>query len=173
MVADEPHGQPQAPPTREGEDAGGAARPVEPSAKHDESVDHPTRLLRIAAMSRSLLEEVRHDSLDEAARERLAEIHNTSVSALREVVSEELREELDEVGLPVDVKEGAPSESELRMAQAQLVGWLEGLFHGIQASLATQQRAAQEQLQQMKERSLGPGQGGPPGGGRSKPGQYL
>lgn len=171
-MADEPQARPEAPRGPE-EQGAQQARPVEPSPEHDESVDHPTRLLRIAAMSRSLLEEVRHDSLDEAARERLAEIHNTSVSALREVVSAELREELDEVGLPVDVKEGAPSEAELRMAQAQLVGWLEGLFHGIQASIATQQRAAQEQLQRMRDRSLGPGQGDQPGGGRSNPGHYL
>jgi hypothetical protein len=95
-----------------------------------ESVDHPAKLLRIAAMTRQLLEEVRQASLDERGRERLREIYASSLQQLRGTLSEELQEELAALARPLD---DVPSESELRVAQAQLVGWLEGLFHGIQA----------------------------------------
>ena len=87
-------------------------------------------------------------SLDEAGRQRLRQIHERSLSELSEVISDDLKEELSEVMLPFD--EGTPSDSELRIAQAQLVGWLEGLFHGIQATMMTQQMMAQQQLEQMR-----------------------
>lgn len=121
-----------------------------------ESVSQPSKLIRIATMVKSMLEEVRQASLDEAGRQRLRQIHERSLAELSEVLSEDLQEELSEVMLPFD--EGTPSESELRIAQAQLVGWLEGLFHGIQATMMTQQMMAQQQLEQMRRRALPPGQ---------------
>jgi hypothetical protein len=121
-----------------------------------ESVSQPSKLIRIATMLKSMLEEVRQASLDEAGRHRLRQIHERSLAELSEVLSEDLREELGGVMLPFD--EGTPSESELRIAQAQLVGWLEGLFHGIQATMMTQQMMAQQQLEQMRRRALPPGQ---------------
>ncbi|HEX6312075.1 MAG TPA: proteasome activator, partial [Acidimicrobiia bacterium] len=115
-----------------------------------EQVTHPTKLIRIASMVRSMLEEVRRAPLDDAGRKALREIHEKSVEELEDVISPELREELDEVSLPFSAE--TPSESELRLAQAQLVGWLEGLFHGIQATLFTQQAMAQAQLEEMRRR---------------------
>ena len=132
-----------------------------------ETVSQPSKLIRIATMVRSMLEEVRQASLDEAGRQRLRQIHERSLAELSEVLSDDLKEELGEVMLPFD--EGTPSESELRIAQAQLVGWLEGLFHGIQATMMTQQMMAQQQLEQMRRRALPPGQQ-PQGPGM---GQYL
>ena len=123
-----------------------------------ESVSQPSKLIRIATMVKSMLEEVRQASLDEAGRQRLRQIHERSLAELSEVLSEDLREELGEVMLPFD--DHTPSESELRIAQAQLVGWLEGLFHGIQATMMTQQMMAQQQLEQMR-RALPPGMGHP------------
>lgn len=127
-----------------------------------EAVTQPSKLIRIASMVRNMLEEVRHAPLDEAGRRMLRQIHDKSLSELEDVLSPDLREELSEVVLPFT--EATPSESELRIAQAQLVGWLEGLFHGIQATLFTQQMAAQAQMEQMRRRALGPGPH-PPGGG--------
>jgi hypothetical protein len=122
-----------------------------------EVVSQPSKLIRIATMIKSMLEEVRQASLDEAGRQRLRQIHERSLAELSEVLSEDLRDELGGVMLPFD--EGTPSESELRIAQAQLVGWLEGLFHGIQATMMTQQMMAQQQLEQMRQgRALPPGQ---------------
>jgi len=116
----------------------------------DEAVSQPSKLIRIASMTRATLDEVRHAPLDEAGRKRLLGIYQRSLDELKEVLSPDLREELDEVFLPL-VSE-VPSESELRIAQAQLVGWLEGLFHGIQASLWTQQMAAQAQLAEVRQK---------------------
>ena len=132
-----------------------------------EAVSQPSKLIRIATMVKSMLEEVRQASLDDAGRQRLRQIHERSLSELRDVLSEDLRDELGEVMLPFD--EGTPSDSELRIAQAQLVGWLEGLFHGIQATMMTQQMMAQQQLEQMRRRALPSGQQ-PQGPGM---GQYL
>ena len=128
-----------------------------------EAVTQPSKLIRIASMVRNMLEEVRQAPLDEAGRRMLRAIHDKSLSELEDVLSPDLREELAEVTLPF--ADAIPSESELRIAQAQLVGWLEGLFHGIQASIVTQQAMAQAQMDQMRRRSLGPGQapGTPPG----------
>jgi hypothetical protein len=123
-----------------------------------EQISSPTKLIRIASMVRSMLDEVRRAPLDDAGRRRLREIHERSLSELETVLSPDLRQELSEVVLPLTAE--APTESELRLAQAQLVGWLEGLFHGIQATLFTQQAMAQGQLDQMRRRSAleqGPG----------------
>ncbi len=103
-------------------------------------------------MVRTMLDEVRRAPLDDAGRRRLAEIHERSLEELQSVLSPDLQKELDEVILPLTSE--APTESELRLAQAQLVGWLEGLFHGIQATLFTQQAAAQGQLDQMRRRAI-------------------
>jgi hypothetical protein len=115
-----------------------------------EQVTRPTKLIRIATMVRTMLEEVRRAPLDDAGRRRLREIHERSLAELEGVLSPELRKELSEVVLPFT--SDAPSDAELRLAQAQLVGWLEGLFHGIQATLFTQQAAAQSQLDEMRRR---------------------
>ena len=115
-----------------------------------EQVTRPTKLIRIASMVRSMLDEVRRAPLDDAGRRRLREIHEKSLEELESVLSPELQQELQEVVLPFS--SDAPTESELRLAQAQLVGWLEGLFHGIQATLFTQQAMAQSQLEEVRRR---------------------
>jgi hypothetical protein len=134
--------------------------------EHEEQVTRPTKLIRIASMVRTMLDEVRRAPLDDAGRRRLREIHERSLSELESVLSPDLCKELGEVVLPFT--SDAPTESELRLAQAQLVGWLEGLFHGIQATLFTQQAMAQSQLEEMRRRrALEAGQGagqGPPSG---------
>lgn len=117
-------------------------------------VTQPTKLIRIASMTRAMLDEVRQAPLDEGGRQRLAEVHSKSVDELREVLSPELQEEFNEIMIPLN-KENS-TESELRVAQAQLIGWLEGLFHGIQASLWSQQMAAQNQLQEVQKKALTP-----------------
>jgi hypothetical protein len=122
----------------------------EPVEQEGSTISEPSRLIRIASMTRAMLEEVRQAPLDEGGRRRLVEIHKSSLGALKEVLSEDLRDELDEIFAPLSSP--SPSESELRLAQAQLVGWLEGLFHGIQASLWSQQMAAQAQLEEMRRR---------------------
>ena len=121
--------------------------------------------------AKELLEEVRRAPLDEAGRSRLKEIFETSVKELGEVLSPELRDELARLSSPFDTD--TPSDAELRVAQAQLVGWLEGLFHGIQATLFAQQMAARAQLEELQRRGLPPGpQPGQPGGA-DRPGTYL
>jgi hypothetical protein len=136
-----------------------------------EQVTRPTKLIRIASMVRTMLDEVRRAPLDDAARRRLREIHEKSLTELESVLSPELQKELEEVVLPFD--SDTPSDAELRLAQAQLVGWLEGLFHGIQATLFTQQTMAQSQLEEVRRRRAiesgqpagpGPGPGEPPSG---------
>jgi hypothetical protein len=141
-------------------------------AAEGEQVARPTKLIRIASMVRSLLDEARRAPLDDAGRRALKEIHERSVHELEEILSADLRQELEEVTLPFSGD--TPSESELRIAQAQLVGWLEGLFHGIQATLFTQQMQAQQQFEQMRGRRGNPlelGQAGPEM--RQSPGAYL
>ena len=132
-----------------------------------EAVTQPTKLIRIASMVRSLLDEARRAPLDDAGRRLLREIHEKSLVELEGVLSEELKTELAEVTLPFT--SDTPSESELRVAQAQLVGWLEGLFHGIQATLFTQQMQAQKQFEDMRNRRMI--EGGPEM--RQQPGAYL
>jgi hypothetical protein len=115
-----------------------------------EQVARPTKLIRIASMVRSLLDEARRAPLDDAGRRSLRTIHERSIKELEEILSPDLRAELEEVTL--QFSSDTPSESELRIAQAQLVGWLEGLFHGIQATLFTQQMQAQQQFETMRQR---------------------
>jgi hypothetical protein len=148
-------------------------------------VEHPAKVMRIGSMIKQLLEEVRAAPLDEAGRQRLKEIHRRSIVELEDGLAPELKEELDRLSLPF--ADGAtPSEPELRIAQAQLVGWLEGLFHGIQAALVAQQMAARLQLDQIRggRAALPAGPGGipmpgmpgqPPArpGEDRAPGQYL
>jgi hypothetical protein len=127
------------------------AEPTEEGAAPD--VTQPTKLIRIASMTRAMLEEARQAPLDDGGRQRMATVHARSVNELKDVLSAELGEEFDEIMIPLN-DEGA-SEAELRVAQAQLIGWLEGLFHGIQASLWSQQMNAQMQLAEMQKRALG------------------
>jgi hypothetical protein len=139
------------------------------------SVTEPAKVMRIGSMVKQLLDEVRHAPLDQASRERLAEIYERSVTELSMALSPDLQEELHMLALPFD-HEGIPSESELRVAKAQLVGWLEGLFHGIQATLMAQQFAARQQLEQMRELPGGPPQGFPQSPNPAvaeRPGTYL
>ena len=123
----------------------------------DESIEQPAKVMRVGTMMKQLLDEVRAATLDEASRDRLKEIYETSVSELGSALSADLREELGRLALPFD-DDVAPSNDELRIAQAQLVGWLEGLIQGIQAALFAQQMAAQQQLGGMRRSELGPGQ---------------
>ena len=120
-----------------------------------EMVEQPAKVMRIGSMIRQLLEEVRAAPLDEKSRARLKEIHESSIKELEDGLAPELVDELERLSLPFTEHE-LPSESELRVAQAQLVGWLEGLFHGIQTTLFAQQMAARAQLEQMR-RALPPG----------------
>jgi hypothetical protein len=144
-----------------------------------ELIEQPAKVMRIGSMIKQLLEEVRQAPLDEAGRARLAEIHDRSIKELEQGLAPELVEELDRITLPFAVT-GTPSDAELRIAQAQLVGWLEGLFHGIQTALFAQQMAARAQLEQMR-RALPPGANpgplqGLPGlddGPERQTGQYL
>ena len=147
-------------PSREGPEA------------NSESVERPARVLRIGSMIKQLLDEVRAAPLDEASRERMRAIFDQSVTDLSGSLSPDLAEELRRLAPPF-APGTTPTEAELRVAQAQLVGWLEGLFHGIQATLFAQQMASRQQLDQMRGRSLGPGApiGQDPGGDR--PGSYL
>ncbi len=156
----------------------GAETPVAEPDQEQPSVTEPGKVMRIGSMVKQLLEEVRAADLDEASRERLAEVYERSIVELSEALSPDLQEELRTLSLPFE-EDGVPSEAELRVAKAQLVGWLEGLFHGIQASLMAQQFAAQQQLQQMKQIPSGQapaGQPGAPQGGPAAPpqtGTYL
>ncbi len=162
-----------------------AQRPAEDGEEVQDvmaQVEQPAKVMRIGTMIKQLLEEVRAAPLDEAGRVRLREIHRSSIKELEEGLSQDLRDELDRLTLPFE-DDTVPSEAELRIAQAQLVGWLEGLFHGIQTALFAQQMAARAQLEQMRGRALpgqiGPGQviGGMPGRGEGDgghgTGQYL
>ena len=124
----------------------------EASPEEAPPVSHPTKLIRIASMTRAMLDEARQAPLDEGGRQRLAEVHSRSVEELREVLSPDLQEEFNEIMIPLNKIDA--SESEVRVAQAQLIGWLEGLFHGIQASLWSQQMQAQGQLQEMQKGAL-------------------
>ena len=119
-----------------------------------QNIEEPAKLLRIASMTRSMLDEVRDATLDEDGRSRLRDIHEASVGQLRSVLTDDLREELSQVFLPLEGD--VPTQAELRIAQAQLIGWLEGLFNGIQAAIMTQQMAAQAQLHQMRTPQIEP-----------------
>ena len=138
------------------------------AAEQRETVEQPAKVMRIGSMIKQLLEEVRAAPIDEASRAHLKEIYETSVRELASGLSPDLAAELDRVAIPFE--ESTPSEAELRIAQAQLVGWLEGLFHGIQATLFAQQMAARNQLEDMRRRGLPPGH---EEDGRDRPGTYL
>ncbi|HEY3943352.1 MAG TPA: bacterial proteasome activator family protein [Acidimicrobiales bacterium] len=133
-----------------------------------ESIEQPGKVMRIGSMVKQLLEEVRQAPLDDAGRSRLREIYEQSVRELSSGLSADLVAELERMAMPFD--DDAPTESELRIAQAQLVGWLEGLFHGIQATLVAQQMAARAQLEEMRQRGLPPGR---PESTQTRPGTYL
>jgi hypothetical protein len=137
-------------------------------------VEEPAKVMRIGTMIKQLLEEVRAAPLDEASRNRLRDIHAASIRELEEGLSPDLREELERITLPFSEGE-TPSDAELRIAQAQLVGWLEGVFHGIQTALFAQQMAARAQLEEIRRKALPGGQS--PGGQqpdfRPGGGQYL
>jgi hypothetical protein len=135
----------------------------ESSRSVTDMVEQPAKVMRIGNMIRQLLEEVRSAPLDDASRQRLRAIHKTSITELKDGLAPELGEELDRITLPFS-DDSVPTDAELRIAQAQLVGWLEGLFHGIQTALFAQQMAARAQLEQMR-RALPPGtpQGVSPG----------
>jgi len=144
-----------------------------------EFIEQPAKVMRVGSMLRQLLDELREVQLDEGSRDRMRDIYDTSVKELGSALSQELREELDRITLPFGTEE-IPSEAELRVAQAQLVGWLEGLIQGIQATLFAQQMASQQQLASMRS-----GAQLPPGsqatnsneedndGNQSRPGTYL
>ena len=142
----------------------------EPAPEQDEGgsfITEPSKLIRIASMTRAMLDEVRQAPLDELGKRRLGEIYTNSLDQLRESLSDDLQEELESIFQPLHQEE--TSESELRIVQAQLVGWLEGLFHGIQASLFSQQAAAAAQLDEMRRRRALEASEDP----QRTPGQYL
>ena len=152
---------------------------IDPRARQrDEFIEQPAKVMRVGTMLKQLLEEVRATPLDEPSRERLREIYETSVRELGSAISPDLRDELARLSLPfADGAGKPPTTAELQIAQAQLVGWLEGLIQGIQATLFAQQMAAQQQLANMRGQ-IGPGgrpgEGGPPvDTGEGRPGTYL
>ena len=180
-----PDGQPVRVPRREAQMADpGAAKDGDSEGSGEtlaDMVEQPAKVMRIGTMIKQLLEEVRAAPLDDASRTRLREIHRSSIRELEQGLAPEQREELERLALPF-TDDSVPSDAELRIAQAQLVGWLEGLFHGIQTALFAQQMAARAQLEQMRQGALPPGLGGTvarggeqpgPGPGHPGTGQYL
>ena len=137
-------------------------------------VEQPAKVMRIGTMIKQLLEEVRAAPLDDASRNRLRDIHAASIRELEDGLAPELREELDRLTLPFTEGE-TPSDAELRIAQAQLVGWLEGVFHGIQTALFAQQMAARAQLEETRRKALPGGHPAAPQQPDFRPGggQYL
>ena len=159
-------------PTEQGEIVLAPDADAPEETEQGDAVTSPAKVMRIGSMVKMLLEEVRAAPLDEPSRERLAEIYERSVAELSEALSPDLQHELKMLALPFRDGE-IPTEGEIRVAKAQLVGWLEGLFHGIQATLFAQQIAARQQLEQMRQ--LPPGQmpGRPPLETTDRPGTYL
>jgi hypothetical protein len=170
VVVVTPHGMGTGPGQGDGPDAASESREVSPI----ELVEQPAKVMRIGSMIKQLLEEVRGAPLDEAGRTRLMEIHRRSIAELEQGLAPELVAELDRITLPFGA--GVPTDAELRIAQAQLVGWLEGLFHGIQTALVAQQMAARMQLEGMRHQ-LPPGSrldpAAPEGAPQRGTGQYL
>jgi len=167
-----PDGQPVAP-----DDADVAASEAAEAAEEmslQDMVEQPAKVMRIGTMVKQLLEEVRAAPLDEASRVRLKQIYESSIKELSDGLAPELRDELERLSLPFS-SDTVPSDAELRIAQAQLVGWLEGLFHGIQTALFAQQMAARAQLEEMRRHALPMGPGGPqsPVSGPERTGPYL
>ncbi len=151
-------------------EAGAQPQPGAPEGE-EEVVARPAKLIRIASMIRELLEETRRASLDDQGKARLQEIYNRSVAELQDALTPDLRKELETLSTPL---QGGSSEAELRVAQAQLLGWLEGLFHGIQAALWAQHMQAQSALEEMRRKGLPagiPGRRGPGGPQEGQPGE--
>ncbi len=165
---DEPNGGPRG----DGGDRVVVVTPQGMSVASDDSltdlIEQPAKVMRIGSMIKQLLEEVRTAPLDEAGRSRLAAVHERSLTELESGLAPELVEELRRISLPF-ADEGTPSDAELRVAQAQLVGWLEGLFHGIQTALFAQQVASRAQFEEMRRRALPAG----PMGAMPAPGQHV
>ncbi|HEY2877159.1 bacterial proteasome activator family protein [Nocardioides sp.] len=164
-----PDGQPVAVP------ADTVSRPTEDEDSDDlreltELVEQPAKVMRIGSMIRQLLEEVKSAPLDDASRNRLKEIHRSSIKELESGLAPELVEELERLSLPF-TEDATPSDAELRIAQAQLVGWLEGLFHGIQTAIYAQQVSARAQFEQMRRALPGVPARGVPGQPPGVPGQ--
>jgi hypothetical protein len=157
------------PPTAQGQDDGDDG-----GLTVNEMVEQPAKVMRIGTMIKQLLEEVRAAPLDDASRNRLRDIHASSIRELEQGLAPELREELERITLPFS-EDATPSDAELRIAQAQLVGWLEGVFHGIQTALFAQQMAARAQLEEMRRKALPGGPGQQPQQHEFRPGggQYL
>ena len=153
-----------------------AGEPGTPSGEDDKSltdlIEQPAKVMRIGTMIKQLLEEVRAAPLDDASRSKLLQIHRSSISELEDGLAPELREELERLTLPF-TEDAVPTDAELRIAQAQLVGWLEGLFHGIQTALFAQQMAARAQLEQMRQLPPGMAPQGQRGPTHPGTGQYL
>jgi hypothetical protein len=156
------------------------AEPAKDDEQPSEVIEQPAKIMRIGSMIKQLLEEVRAADLDEASRDRMRDIYDMSINELASTLSPDLREELGRLAMPFTEDGNAPSGAELRVAQAQLVGWLEGLFQGIQATMFAQQMMARQQLEQMRQGQLPPGMapgqgpmGGRPGGPDQRPGTYL
>jgi Protein of unknown function (DUF2587) len=160
----------------DGQPVGALAMPQDGDGDGDEAmsvgemVEQPAKVMRIGTMIKQLLEEVRAAPLDDASRNRLRDIHASSIRELEQGLAPELREELERITLPFS-EDQTPSDAELRIAQAQLVGWLEGVFHGIQTALFAQQMAARAQLEEMRRKALPSGH--QPGSDRPGGGQYL
>jgi hypothetical protein len=160
---------------------GGAGQDQPGEEPEKEFVSEPAKVMRVGSMIKQLLDEVRETSLDEPSRQRLRAIYDMSVEELGSALSPDLREELERLASPFADSEETPTEIELRVAQAQLVGWLEGLFHGIQATLFAQQMAARQQLENMRGQlppgvrppGVPGGPGGPQGPAEERPGTYL
>ncbi|SDL31001.1 bacterial proteasome activator family protein [Arthrobacter sp. ok362] len=151
-------GTPLAPPGAAAGQAGAPGSKPGPlrGSQVQDLVDQPAKVMRIGTMVKQLLEEVKSAPLDDAARVRLAEIHDRSIKELEDGLAPELVEELERINLPF-TENATPSDAELRIAQAQLVGWLEGLFHGIQTAIAAQHAAREHTYAQMQLRQLPPG----------------
>lgn len=174
-----PNGQPLALSREEATAAAARAAEADDAEPGETSlsdmVEQPAKVMRIGTMIKQLLEEVRAAPLDDASRTRLKNIHQSSIRELEQGLAPELREELERLALPFG-EDSIPSDAELRIAQAQLVGWLEGVFHGIQTALFAQQMAARAQLEQIRQGALPPGVSINPGGGHTGgggTGQYL
>src|SRR3954453_8755935 len=164
-----PDGAPIDDPNQLGQMQGEADEQEDDGSSLTDMVEQPAKVMRIGTMIKQLLEEVRAAPPDEASRARLREIHRSSIKELEAGLAPELREELERLSLPF-TEDTIPSDAELRIAQAQLVGWLEGLFHGIQTALFAQQMAARAQLEEMRRRALPVGS--PPAGPQPS-GPYL
>ena len=140
--------------------------------KHNESVEQPAKVVRVGTMMRQLLEEVKSSPLDDQSRERLKEIYQSSITELGSALSADLRDELNRLASPFG-GETSPSNDELRIAQAQLVGWLEGLIQGIQAAMFAHQFMNNPQVEDLKPGMLNPGDEDKPDLGDNRPGNYL